>query len=87
MYGAVQVNRMIGQLRHLLAEIARNPNRRMSDFAFPADAGDPLPPFVPRSNFAKSDNADRSVAQERPSLAAPFVKKILSHVYTHLGKV
>jgi hypothetical protein len=59
----------------------------MSDFAFPADAGDPLPPFVPQSNFAKSDNADRSVAQERPSLAAPFVKKILSRVYTHLGKV
>lgn len=87
MYGAVQVNRMIGQLRHLLTEINRDPNRRMSDFPFPADAGDPLPPFVPQSIFAKSDGPVRSVAQERPSFAAPIVKKILSRVYTHLGKV
>ena len=86
MYGAVQVNRMLGQLRHLLEEIARNPNRRMSEFDFPKDAGDPLPPFVPESNFTNSDRPVRPVVPEQPNSAAPIVKRILSRVYTHLGR-
>src|SRR6266403_4151551 len=52
MYEAANVNRMIGQLRQLFVQIAANPNRTISDFQFPADAGDPLPAFVPRANFA-----------------------------------
>jgi hypothetical protein len=87
MYGAIQVNRMIGQLRHLLQEIARNPNRRISEFEFPRNAGDPLPPFVPQSNFTTSDDPVRRVAPEQSTSAKPFVKNILSRVYTHLGKI
>jgi len=49
LYDATTVNRLIGQLRHLFQEIVDNPNRRLSEFSFPHNVGDPLPPFVPRS--------------------------------------
>src|SRR5712671_3204461 len=49
MYEATTVNRLIGQLRHLFQEIVDNPHRRLSEFSFPQNVGDPLPPFVPRS--------------------------------------
>ena len=87
MYDAIQVNRMIGQLRHLFAEISDNPNRRISEFAFPDDAGDPLPPFVPQSDFAAHCGPVRPVALGRQNSSEPIVKKILSRVYTHLGKI
>ena len=88
MYDAAHVNRMIGQLRHLFSEIADNPNRKISQFDFPADAGDPLPPFVPQSSFtAAAGDAVRPGMPERQNSGGLFVKKILSRVYTHLGKI
>src|SRR2546423_3656404 len=39
LYDAVSVNRMLGQLRLLFEEIARNPHRHMSDFPFPNNVG------------------------------------------------
>jgi hypothetical protein len=88
MYDPVRVNRMIGQLRHLFVEIAENPNRKMSEFEFPNDVGDPLPPFVPRSNSAAStQDSARRVTQDRSNPGGLVIKKILSRVYTHLGKV
>jgi hypothetical protein len=86
MYDAVHVNRMIGQLRHLLTEIAENPNRKISEFDIPEHAGDPLPPFVPQSSFTTpAGNAVRPVVPDRPNSGGLFVKKILSRVYMHLG--
>jgi Condensation domain len=83
LYDAVTVNRMIGQLRHLLVEISANPDRKISEFQFPEDAGDPLPAFVPRSDFAiPSPNSTHPIVED-----GPIVKKILSRVYTHLGKI
>jgi hypothetical protein len=88
MYDAVTVNHMIGQLRHLLTEIAANPNRKILEFQFPDDAGEPLPPFVPRSAFAKAPaNPDVLALSDRSNSGGFVVKKILSRVYTHLGKI
>ena len=88
MYDPIRVNRMIGQLRHLFAEIAENPNRRISQFEFPEDAGDPLPPFVPRSKSAvPAPEAAGGVMPDRSNPGGVVVKKILSRVYTHLGKI
>ena len=88
MYEAATVNRMIGQLRHLLVQIAANPNRKISEFQFVDDAGDPLPAFVPRANFATpSASQGLSVMENRANKGGLVVKKILSRVYTHLGKI
>jgi hypothetical protein len=88
MYEAANVNRMIGRLRHLFVQIAANPNRKMSEFQFPEDAGDPLPAFVPRANStAPAANQEPSVMQNRAHTGGMVVKKILSRVYTHLGKI
>jgi hypothetical protein len=79
---------MIGQLRHLLTQIAANPDRKISEFLFPEDAGDPLPAFVPRSNFAlPSPSNTQPGIEEHPHVGGLIVKKILSRVYTHLGKI
>jgi hypothetical protein len=56
MYDAATVNRVIGQLRHLFQEIVDNPNRRLSEFGFPQDVGDTLPPFVPHSRVRGSSS-------------------------------
>src|SRR5882762_2926555 len=82
MYEAVAVNRMIGQLRHLLEQIVANPNRKISEFQFPDDAGDPLPPFVPRSNHVTSpENPELSSTVDRSNSGGFVVRKILSRVY------
>ena len=87
MYDAATVNRMIGQHRHLLMQIAANPDRKISEFQFPEDAGDPLPAFVPRSTFAlPSSSHTQPGVEERSNAGGLIVKKILSRVYTHLGK-
>jgi hypothetical protein len=79
---------MIGQLRHLFVQIAANPNRKISEFQFLVDAGDPLPAFVPRANStAPASNHAPSVMQNRANTGGMVVKKILSRVYTHLGKI
>jgi hypothetical protein len=88
MYEAVAVNRMIGQLRHLLEQIVTNPNRGLSEFQFPDAAGDPLPPFVPRSTYASSTpTTEIPSMRDRSNSGGLVVKKILSRVYTHLGKI
>jgi hypothetical protein len=87
LYEAATVNRMIGQLRHLLTAIATNPDRKISEFQFPDDAGDPLPAFVPRGNFAlPSQNPAQHSGEDRSNGGGFIVKKILSGVYTYLGK-
>lgn len=88
MYEASNVNRMIGQLRHLFVQIAASPNRKISQFQFPTDAGDPLPAFVPRANVATpAVEHGPSVIHNRANTGGMVVKKILSRVYTHLGKI
>ena len=88
MYEAATVNRMIGQLRHLLEQISANPNRKLSEFQFPEDVGDPLPPFVPSSSTARpGERADRSLMEDRSNSGRFVVRKILSRVYTQLGKI
>jgi hypothetical protein len=88
MYEAVAINRMIGQLRHLLEQIVTNPNRGLSEFQFPDAAGDPLPPFVPRSTYATSTPTTKIPSmRDRSNSGGLVVKKILSRVYTHLGKI
>jgi hypothetical protein len=88
MYEATNVNRMIGQLRNLFVQIAANPYRKISEFQFPDDAGDPLPPFVPRAHSAmQSAKNGLSTVENRPNTGGMVVKKILSRVYTHLGKI
>lgn len=86
LYDATTVNRMLGQLRHLFMEIAANPNRRLSEFQLPQDVVEPLPPFVPRSKFARPVSATRGALHHTNS-SGLIVKKILSRVYTHLGKI
>ena len=86
LYEAVSVNRMLGQLRSLLEQIAENPERRISDFDIPNDVADALPPFVPR---AGQDLPNLASATREPQgrRAQPFAfKKILSRVYTQFGK-
>jgi Condensation domain len=85
-YDAVRVNRFIAQLRHLFAQIAENPNRRVSEFDFPEDVGDPLPPFVPKRSFTAPDSPVRTVVSERPNSGGLVIKQILSRVYTHSEK-
>jgi hypothetical protein len=88
MYEAANVNRMIGQLRHLFVQIASNPNRKISEFQFAEDAGDPLPAFVPRAHSAMQSAKNELPAMEnRGNTSGMVVKKILSRVYTHLGKI
>jgi non-ribosomal peptide synthetase component F len=86
-YDAVSVNRIIAQFRNLLTEIAANPGRRISEYEFPDEIGDPLPVFVPRANVAPPPpNARISQLGKRTNGGGLVVKKILSRVYTHLGK-
>jgi len=88
MYEAATVNRMIGQLRNLLMQITANPNRKLSKFQFTEDPGDPLPPFVPRSSTARSTvGADRLAMEDQGNSGGFVVRKILSRVYTQLGKI
>jgi hypothetical protein len=69
---------MLGQLRNLFEQIAKNPDRKISEFTFPDNVGDPIPPFVPHSKLSSSRTpaapglksapgsiADKSVRQPR----------------------
>jgi Condensation domain len=48
LYDPTSVSRMLGQLRNIFEEIIQNPERRISEFPFPENVGDPVPNFVPR---------------------------------------
>src|ERR1700677_380219 len=54
LYEAESVNRMIGQFRNLLEEIARNPHRRLSEFPFPDNVGEPIPTMAPRTRITSA---------------------------------
>jgi hypothetical protein len=86
LYEPMTVNRMIGQLRNLLQEIAANPQRKLSEFTFPANIGDALPPFVPRRASDHPSQSTRNTPGNRANSGGLIIKKILSRVYTHLGK-
>jgi hypothetical protein len=69
-------------------QIAANPYLKLSEFQFPDDAGDPLPPFVPRSTYSTPLSSPEPPAiGDRPNSGGLVVRKILSRVYTHLGKI
>ncbi len=88
LYEAATVNRMIGQLRHLFVQIAANPDRKILEFDFPENAGDPLPAFVPQATFALPFLSDtRPAGEDRSSAGGLVFKKLLSRIYTHLGKI
>ena len=59
LYDAASVNRMLGQMRNLFEQIAENPNRRISEFTFPENVGEPVPPFTPHT---KQSSSRKSVA-------------------------
>jgi hypothetical protein len=76
LYDAASVTRMLGQMRNLFEEIAKNPDRRISEFTFPDNVGDPIPPFAPHTKLSASrapagsalksapeSNADKAVRQ------------------------
>jgi hypothetical protein len=86
LYDGTTVNRLIAQLRYLLTQVAANPDRHISEFEFPDDIGDPLPPFVPRSTFAPHAKSSDPVTAKQRVNGGLMVKKILSRVYTQLGK-
>jgi Condensation domain len=48
LYDPASVSRMLGQLRNLFEELVTDPTRRISEFSFPEDAGDPLPNLAPQ---------------------------------------
>jgi hypothetical protein len=54
LYDAASVSRMLGQMRDLFEQIAKDPGRRISEFSFPADAGEPVPPFAPHTKLSSS---------------------------------
>jgi Condensation domain len=88
LYDAVSVNRLLGQLRVLFEEIARDPHRRISDFPFPQNVGEPLPSFVPRTSRTDSRSARISgnAPEIQPLNAANHAKKLLNRAHTHFGK-
>ena len=89
LYDAASINRLLGQLRVLFEEIARDPNRRISDFPFPQNVGEPLPAFVPRTTHPDSLSdfrLDEPSQEQPPSSGHPPAKKILTRVHTHFGK-
>jgi len=71
LYDAASVNRMLGQLRNLFEEIVQNSDRRISEFTFPDNVGDPIPPFAPHTKLSSSrtpaldlGNAPRPIADK-----------------------
>ncbi|HXN72347.1 MAG TPA: condensation domain-containing protein [Candidatus Acidoferrales bacterium] len=54
LYDAASVNRMLGQMRDLFEQIVKDPSRRISEFSFPADVGEPVPPFAPHTKLSSS---------------------------------
>jgi hypothetical protein len=54
LYDAASVNRMLGQMRDLFEQIVKTPDRRISEFTFPDNVGDPVPPFTPHTKLSSS---------------------------------
>ena len=94
LYDAASINRMLGQLRNLFIEIVKNPDRRISEFPFPENAGDTLPNFVPRSHkpadaangrrtSAEFDNRTAAVISAKPS---SLPKRLQHQTHSPSGK-
>ena len=83
LYDASSISRMLGQLRNLFEQIVRNPEKRISEFSLPENAGDPLPNFVPQPQTAtKTTNVS--------SMAAPFERgrsRRASAIWTKLRSI
>src|SRR5262249_9056574 len=52
LYEPETIARLLAELRELFRQIVSHPDQRLSQFAFSALPSEPLPPFVPRRNFA-----------------------------------
>ena len=70
LYDAESVNRMLGQMRNLFEQIAKNPDRRVSEFTFPDDVGDPVPAFAPHTKLSSSRTPAASDLKSAPSSIA-----------------
>jgi hypothetical protein len=70
LYDAASVNRMLGQMRNLFDQIAENPNRRISEFTFPENAGEPIPPFTPYTKQSSSRTPVAPNVSGAPQLSA-----------------
>jgi hypothetical protein len=54
LYDAASVNCMLGQMRNLFEQIVKTPDRRISEFTFPENLGEPVPPFTPHTKLSSS---------------------------------
>jgi hypothetical protein len=78
LYDAESVNRMLGQMRNLFEEIAKDPDRRISKFTFPDNVGDPIPPFAPYTKLSPSrSSAARDVSSAPDAIADKAAKELL----------
>lgn len=88
LYEAASISRMLGQIRSLLEQIVGNPERKLSQFAYPDDVGEPLPPFVPKAEALRrheySSSATAVLGMEQRKAAAP---KALQPVLAAEGQI
>jgi len=71
LYDAASVNRLLAQIRNVFEELAKNPNRRISEFPFPELAGEPAPPYAPKGPRVQP----APVSATRPAPRAPEVQE------------
>lgn len=75
LYDAVSVSRMLAQIRNVFEEIAKDPNRKISEFPFPALAGEPVPPFAPKGPRATPpDDATTRPARKVQEIPKPHAE-------------
>jgi hypothetical protein len=72
LYDGRTVNLLLGQLRHLFEQIAVQPNMRVSSFSFPANVGEPLPPFLPEPKPQKAQTNSSNGAAKQPGMIGAF---------------
>lgn len=83
LYDAKSVSRMLGQLRNLFEEIVGDPERRISEFSLPQNAGDPLPSFVPQPRKGASSTKLSSM----PTHVEKVHKRRAAAIWTKLRSV
>jgi hypothetical protein len=66
LYDAASVNCMLGQMRNLFEQIVKIPDRRISEFTFPDNLGDPIPPFTPHTKLSSSHTPAASALKGTP---------------------
>ncbi|MGA2844507.1 MAG: condensation domain-containing protein [Candidatus Acidiferrales bacterium] len=70
LYDAASVNCMLGQMRSLFEQIVKSPDRRISEFTFPDNLGDPIPPFTPYTKLSTSRRPAASDLKGTPDSGA-----------------